>query len=206
MKYKIFMFTAAALLNCVYCFAQDDAYLKKLTEDVIKIRQLKSSKAILNKTVSIWSAADCRKITLMDEIDNNPHEFDGNGANKFQINKVVTYVYGKQNKGMVSKGDYFNSTEKDIFYSAIEKTIMKGEVAKYVVSGHIGSQEFVFISYNPKTPFTVTVNDEQAKPIGEGVQYIRINNVNEDSEIIFSIKNESSTNESFVILNYNPQK
>lgn len=206
MKYIKLLFVAVGLLISIVCPAQNDIHLKKLKEGVVKIRQSKSSKAILNSIVSLWSAADSPKITLMDEIGEDKHEYWDKNANKFQINKVVAYVYGNQNTGMVSKGEYFNSTEKDVFYSAIEKNVMKGEKVSYTITGHMGSQEFIFISYNPRTPFTVIVNGKQAAQIGDGVQYIGLSNVREDDEIVFSIKNESSTNESFVILNHNPQK
>lgn len=198
---------AAGLLTCVSSQAQSDSYLKQLTEGVVEIRKAKSSKEKLNRTVAQWSATDRPKITLMDEMDNDmEHEFRGNGTNKFQMNKVVAFVYGNQNIGMVSKGDYFNSTEKDVFYSAIEKTVKKKQTVTYTLTGHVGIQEFVFVSYNPKTEFTATVNGEKAIPIGEGVQCLKIGRVGEHDEIVFSIKNESSSNESFVILNHNPQQ
>lgn len=204
---KYVLFVVTGLLYCIGIQAQGDAYLRKLTEGVLNIRQAKSSKTMLNNTVALWSASDCPKITLMDEMDNDEqHEYIGTGSNKFQINKVVAFVYGHQNTGMVSKGDYFNSTEKDIFYSAIEKTVLKGQTATYTLIGHVGVQEFVFISYNPKAVFTVMVNGEKAELLDDGVQWARLDRVGENDKIVFSIKNESSANESFVILNHNPQK
>lgn len=207
MKQRVLFLIVAGLLTSLGSQAQSDTYLKKLVEGVVDIRQAKSSKEKLNQTVAQWSATGCPKITLMDEMDNDmEHEFRGNGTNKFKINQVVTFVYGNQNTGMVSKGDYFNSTEKDVFYSAIEKTVKKGQTVTYKLTGHIGIQEFVFISYNPKTAFTATVNGKEATPVGEGVHCLIIGKVGENDEIILSIKNESSSNESFVILNHNPQQ
>ena len=145
----------------------------------------------------------------MDEIQRDKNnEYRGNGANKFKMNQLVTYVYGRQNTGMVSKGDYFNSTEKDVFYSAIEKSVKGKSKVEYTLTGHIGIQEFVFMAYNPNTKFSASVNGKPAKPIDgqKGTLYIKLPKAKKEDIIVFSISNESGTNESFVILNHNPQK
>ena len=207
MRKRILYIMAFGLLTSLSSYAQEDAHLKEMTKGILQIRKVKTSKDALNKTVADWSAANQPKITLMDEIERDTeHEFWGNGANKFKINQVVTYVYSRQNTGMVSKGDYFNSTEKDVFYSVIEKNVKKGETVSYTLTGHVGTQEFVFISYNPKTKFTAVVNGKNASQTEEGVKYIKIGKVSKNDKITFSIRNESSSNESFVILNHNPQK
>lgn len=195
------------MLAGVEGYAQENEHLKKLTEGVLQIRTSKASSDALNKTVAQWSAVDSPKMTLMDEIEaDREHEFRGDGANRFKMNQVVTYVYGRQNTAMVSKGDYFNSTEKDILYSAIEKNVKKGATVTYTLTGHIGEQEFVFVAYNPNTRFTASVNGTKATPKAGGVQSIKIRKVEKNDKITFSIKNDSQQNESFVILNYNPQK
>ena len=189
--------------------AQEDGNLKKMTGDIIAIRKAKASDKILNETIIMWSASGRPKITLMDEIQRDKNnEYRGNGANKFKLNQMVTHVYGRQNTGMVSKGDYFNSTEKDVFYSAIEKSVKGKSKVEYTLTGHIGIQEFVFMAYNPSTTFSASVKGKTANPIDgqKGVLYIKLPKVNKEDKIVFSITNESSTNESFVILNHNPQK
>lgn len=198
--------TVVVLLICISCYAQEDAHLQKLTDGVIQLRKAKASNNALNKTVIDWSASGCPKITLMDEIRRSDNEHQGSDTNKFKINQVVTYVYSRQNTGMVSKGDYFNSTERDVYYSAIEKTVKKNSTVTYKLTGHIGPQEFVFVSFNPKTKYTATVNGKTANILREGVQTIRTGRIATDEEIVFTITNNSSNNESFVILNHNPQK
>lgn len=206
---KMTLMLAIGLLTCFGSYAQDDAHLKKITEGVLQLRKAKASNDALNKTVLDWSASGKPKITLMDDIKRDPNnEYRGNGANKFKMNQVVTHVYNRQNTGMVSKGDYFNSTEKDVYYSAIEKTIKKGSTVSYTLIGHIGVQEFVFISFNPNTKFSAKVNGEDAKPVSgkAGVLSLKLPKVNKEDKIVFSIINHSDSNESFVILNHNPQK
>lgn len=197
------------LLMNVSCFAQEDVHLKKLTDDLIQLRKVNASNDALNKTVLEWSASGNPKITLMDEIrrDEN-NEYRGCGTNKFKMNQVITHVYRRQNTGMTSKGDYFNSTEKDIFYSVIEKNVKKKSTVSYTLTGHVGEQEFVFVSYNVNTLFFVKVNGVSAQPISgkKGVLYLKLPIVKKGDKIIFSITNNSNSNESFVIMNHNPQK
>ena len=205
MRKRVFH-TVVALLLCIGCHAQEDAYLSKLTEGVKQLRQSKASNDVLNKTVIDWSASGCPKITLMDEVKRSDNEYRGNGANKFKMNQVVTYVYNRQNTGMVSKGEYFNSTEKDVYYSVIEKTVKKESTVTYTLAGHTGPQELVFVSFNPKTKYSVAVNGKAAKAEGDGIYTFKTGRVEKDDEIVFSITNGSGSNESFIILNHNPQK
>ena len=206
MKQRLRLLMVLGCIAAVSASAQEDAYLAKLTEGVKQIRQEKASKTTLNQTVINWSANDCPKITLMDEIKDPANEYRGNDVKKFKINQIVTYVYSRQNTGMVSKGDYFNSTEKDVYYSAIEKTIVRKRTANYTLAGHKGRQEFVFVSFNPKATFKVTVNGMEAEAIGTGVRRLILPDVKPSQEINIRIENLSNSNESFVILNHNSQK
>jgi len=197
------------LLTFFSGYAQENVHLKKLTEGLMQIRKAKDLNNVLNKTVLDWSSSGCPKITLMDEIKRDEdNEYRGKGSNRFKINQVVTHVYMRQNTGMVSKGDYFNSTEKDVYYSAIEKTVKKKGTASYTLTGHVGVQEFIFMSFNPQTQFSAMVNGRKATPVPgkAGLLWIKLPKVKKEDKISFSITNESGSNESFVVLNYNPQK
>lgn len=197
------------MMVAIRCYAQEDENLKKMVGDLIAIRKAKASDKILNETVIKWSASGKPKITLMDEIQRDRNnEYRVTGANKFKLNQLVTHVYGRQNIGMVSKGDYFNSTEKDVFYSAIEKSVKGKSKVEYTLAGHVGIQEFVFMAYNPSSIFSASINGKPAKPIDgqKGTLYIKLPKVKKEDKIVFSIFNESGSNESFVILNHNPQK
>jgi hypothetical protein len=207
MRKSTIFFILAGMMVCLCSQAQTDTHLQKLTKGLLQLRKAKASEKMLNETVINWSASGCPKLTLMDEIQRDEaNEYRGNGANRFRMNQVVTYVYNRQNTGMVSKGDYFNSTEKNVYYSVIEKTVKKGCTATYTLTGHSGAQEFCFVSFNPKAIFTATVNGETATPSGEGVLYLKTKRIKAADQIVFSITNNSSANESFVVLNHNPQK
>lgn len=208
MRRLLFMI-AICLLTFGSSYAQEDTHLKILTEGLLQLRKTKSSNEVLNKKVIDWSASGCPKLTLMDEIQRDPdNEYKGNGANQFKMNQLVTHVYHRQNIGMVSKGDYFNSTEKDIYYSAIEKNIKKGCSVTYTLNGHVGEQEFVFVSYHANTNYTAKVNELQAKAEQDkqGVLSVKLPPVKKGDKILITITNNSNSNESFVILNHNPQK
>lgn len=203
------LFVVIVLLSSIGCYAQENAHLKRMTDDLLLLRKQKMSSEVLNNIVVSWSASQKPKITLMDEIKRDiTNEFRGKGANKFKMNQIVTHVYNRQNTGMVSKGDYFNSTEKDIYYSAIEKNIRGKSTATYTLTGHVGVQEFVFMSFNPKTKFSARVCGMVAKPIvgKSGTLRVKLPKVTKDKKIEFAITNESGSNESFIILNHNPQK
>lgn len=209
MKKSLFFILGLGLLYSIGCYAQEDAHLKRMTDDLLQLRKQNVSSDALNKIVVGWSVSQKPKITLMDEIKRDIiNEFRGKGANKFKMNQIVTHVYNRQNTGMVSKGDYFNSTEKDIYYSAIEKNIRGKSTATYTLTGHVGVQEFVFMSFNPKTKFSARVCGMVAKPIvgKSGTLSVKLPKVTKDKKIEIAITNESGSNESFIILNHNPQK
>ena len=211
MKTKVLFCIIAIWLCHVPCQAQSiaDTYLSKMTEDVKTIRKKKASKDILNKTVLNWSAAGMPKITLMDEIKRDEGEYKGKDVFKFKMNQLVYHVHDRQNTKMVSKGDYFNSNEKNVFYSAIEKTVKRGHTVTYKITGHAGKQEFVFIAYNPKSHLSATVNNVPAKSLGDGVWAIVLDKVKASDTITMSITldaQDAAQYESFIILNHNPQK
>lgn len=186
-----------------------DSYLAKMTEDVKTIRKKKASKDILNKVVLNWSSAGQPKVTLMDEIKRDEDEYRGKDVFKFKMNQVVYHVHDRQNTKMVSKGDYFNSNERNVHYSAIEKTVQRGKTVTYVISGHSGKQEFVIVAFNPKSQLTVTVNNEPAVPMGDGVWFSSVDRVKAKNPITLSVTldgKDSAQYESFVILNHNPQR
>jgi len=209
MKKTLLLTIGIWLTMSVCCFAQDNAHLCKMTNDLVALRNAKSDNNTLNKVVLDWSAPGNPKITLMDDLgrDSN-NEYVGKNSNKFKINQVVTQVYSRQNAGMKSKGDFFSSTEKGIFYSAIEKTIKKGCTVKYTLTGHVGTQEVVVAAYNPDAKLSVTVNSKTAKliPGKPGMYSVKIPNVKKEDKMVFVITNSSDSNESIVVLIHNPQK
>ena len=208
MKHYV-LFIIIAICPAIRSMAQADSHLAKLANDIISLQRKTSNKARLNQLVLNWSESSMPKITLMDDIGRAANEYRGADANRFKMNQLVTFVYDRQNKGMVSKGDYFNSTEQGVHYSAIEKTVSKGKTVTYTLTGHSGLQEFLFIPFNPNALFTATVNGEKAKKKENGVQYISLPNITKQDTITFTItydNNNAAAFESFVIVNYNPQK
>lgn len=211
MKVKVLLCIITIWLCYAPCRAQSivDTHLHKMTEDVKTIRKKKASKDILNKTVLNWSANGMPKITLMDEIKRDDGEYRGKDVYKFKMNQLVYHVHDRQNTKMVSKGDYFNSNEKNVFYSVIEKTVKRGQTVTYRITGHAGKQEFVFIAFNPKSQLTARVNNVPAKYLEDGVWAIALDKVKAGDTITLSVSldaKNAAQYESFVILNHNPQK
>lgn len=198
---------------CFLCgHAQEDAYLRTMTTDLVGLRSKKASESALKKLVINWSASNSPKLAIMDDIRfDRSAEYRGSGANMFKVNQLITQVRKRQNPQMVSRGEFFNSTERGVFYSAIEKTIKGGCTARYTLTGHIGRQEFVIIPFNSNSKFTATVNSIEARETttvkgAMGVRVVNIGRVGRDDKITITITNPSRDKESFVILNHNPQK
>lgn len=198
---------------CKPAAAQTDAYLKQLAKQVEDLRVPSANKTARNNAVLALSAAGKPKITLMDDAKPHANEHRARGCSKFLFNKVVTYVHERQNLTMVSRSDYFNSNELGVKYSAIEKSIVKGKTVSYTLTGHSGAQEFVFISFNPRTQFEVRAGKAGAAPIAVRAQggkaCVALGNVSKTDQITFSITSAQTNGEaydSFVILNHNPQQ
>lgn len=207
MTRHIFLFIVMSV--CFLCgHAQEDAYLRTMTTDLVGLRSKKASESALKKLVINWSASNSPKLAIMDDIRfDRSAEYRGSGANMFKVNQLITQVRKRQNPQMVSRGEFFNSTERGVFYSAIEKTIKGGCTARYTLTGHIGRQEFVLMSFNPKSRFKATVNGREARETDvPGVMTVDVGKVRREDKIVITISNLSSGNESFVILNHNPQK
>ena len=193
--------------------AQEDQYLKNIA-DVIKGFR-KSGKKAQEKAITTFSEIGQPKITLMSDAKGNNNEYKGKKANKFRFNQVVAKVYAIQNTKFEISDIYLLSTEKGIYYSGIEKNIKLGEKNTYSISGHIGVQEFVFIPYNQKTKFTVEIyiNDKLVyNETGTDMLTKKLDkSVTANDVIKFAItypkeSPNSSSFESFVILNHNPQQ
>lgn len=113
-----------------------------------------------------------------------------------------------------SKSDMLNGNERDIHYSLIEKSIKRGGKVTYQLKGRSGEQDFVFVPFNPKSIFIVTMYvDGKKVDIKEGADacQIHLSHLSNRQTITFSIdylddKANKDVVESFAILNYNQQK
>lgn len=197
---------------------QTDNYLQDITKVVTGLR--KSNNSARNAAIATLSADNKPKVTLMDEIrwagdeEEKSNEIKGGKGNRFKLNQVVAYVYKKQNHQLESKSNMLNGNEKDIHYSLIEKSVKRGGKVTYQVQGRTGVQDFVFIPYNPKSKYVVTlcvngmkVNRQETTDVCR----MHLKPVTSRQRITFSInylddKENKELVESFAILNYNQQK
>ena len=210
MKKGICLLLAMLAFSCAQ--AQDNQYLRELTEIVKKLRKAKSK--IRNQVIADLAKEKNPKIALMDDIEGGGAEYDGLEANRFFMNQVFVFVYEKQNHKVESNSIYLSSKERGINYSGIEKSIRKGGRVRYTIDGHKGRQEFVFIPYHSDTKYKVTISDDLRMPIermATDVCAIKYYNVKETDTITIIIdyyggNSNKEAFESFAILNYNPQK
>ncbi len=217
MKRKL-IFTLLSFMFFMASQAQEQAgnYLLDIAKVVKELR--KSNNSTRNSAITTLSAG--QKLTLMDEIkwagdeEEKANEVKGAKGNRFKLNQVVAYVYKKQNHMLESKGDMLNGNEKDIHYSLIEKSIKRGGKATYQLKGRSGDQDFVFVPYNPKSIFVVTMYVDGKKvdrKEGSDACQIHLDGLSRRQTITFSInylddKANKDAIESFAILNYNQQK
>lgn len=200
--------------------AQDytDSYLQDIAKVVKELR--KSNNSTRNSVIASLSADQRPKITLMDEIkwagdeEEKANEVKGTKGNRFKLNQVVAYVYKKQNHQLESKTEMLNGNEKDIHYSIIEKSVKRGGKVTYQIKGRKGDQDFIFVPFNPKTEYVVTMYVDGViadRKDGSDACIIHLNRLSSRQTITFSInyldrKSNKDLVESFAILNYNPQK
>ena len=217
---KKFVLTLLLTAGAMFSQAQElgKSYLQNITEVVKELR--KSNNSVRNSAIATLSADNKPKITLMDEIrwagdeEEKTNEVKGNKGNRFKLNQVITHVYKNQNHQLESKNIMLNGNEKDIHYSAIEKTVKKGGKVTYKIYGREGNQDFIFIPFNPKSKYVVTMYVDGKtvdRKEGTDVCQIHLDRLSSRQTIIFSInyladKANKDLVESFAILNYNPQK
>ena len=107
-----------------------------------------------------------------------------------------------------------NGNEKDVHYSLIEKSVKRGGKVTYMTGGRKGEQDFIFIPFNPKSKYVVTMYVDGTKvdrKEGSDACQIHLNRLSPKQIITFSInylddKANKDLVESFAILNYNQQK
>lgn len=201
------------LLLCMGVQAQENQYLRALTEAVIGLR--KADSKVRDQFINTLSSSKNPKITLMEDAKSEGDEYKGEKANRFRLNQAIVYVYGNQNPTLTSKKDgMLNSKEQGVYYSAIEMSIKKSGTLRCSIDGHIGQQEFSVIAYHPTAKFKLTISDGWHNPITKvavgnvSIEYFRVtksNTVDITIEYLGDEKNKEPF-ESFAILNYNPQK
>ena len=194
-----------------------DGYLQEVVKVVKQLR--KGGDSVRNSAVSTLSATGSPKLTLMDEIRwggkaaDQSAEVKGAKAHRFRLNQVVARVYKQQNPQLETKSNMLNGNEKDIHYSAIEKSVKRGARLTYVVKGRQGAQDFVFVPFNSKSQYIVTMTTGQQTLRKEAVDvcHLHLDAVSARQPLYFSIdylddKANKDAVESFAIINYNPRK
>lgn len=207
------LLTMLTLLLCMGVQAQENQYLRDLTEAVKRLR--KANESVREKIIEDLSSEKNPKVSLMDDIEGGGAEYKLPTANRFKMNQVLVSVYRKQNHKVESNpGGLLSSKERGIFYSGIEKSVKKNGKVRYTIDGHKGEQEFVFVPYHPTAKYKVTVSDGWRHPIEKNVTdicSIKYYNVNAEETLTIVIEyfgdnSNKEPFESFAILNYNPQK
>lgn len=217
-KKLILILLSIAVFSVSQAQEQTDSYLQDIAKVVKGLR--KSNNSVRNAAIATLSADQKPKITLMDEIrwagdeDEKAYEVKGAKGNRFKLNQVVAYVYKKQNHVLESKTDMLNGNETDVHYSLIEKSVKRGGKVTYQIRGRSGVQDFVFVPFNPKSKYVVTMyvsGEKTHQKEGADICQIHLSRLSARQTIKFTInylddKANKDLVESFAIINYNQQK
>ncbi len=197
---------AIFMLFPLNCFAQiqNDSEMKALVDRCITLRSKgKDSDIIKNfKKDTKW--------TLMDEL-----EIDRNGectiddqVETFGLNNLAYELILNKEGITNSRGNFRNGQDTRYNYSLIEITVKKGAIVNYDITGREGDQLFAIIPYKSNSNFDASISMD-GKNIGsietiDGVKYIISNiKVKNSDKFKLTIKNNSQSNMSFVVLNHN---
>lgn len=215
---RVFVLTVLVVAFFVVSQAQTADYLQEIAKVVKDLR--KSNNSVRQQAVATLAANQNPKVTLMDEIkwagdeEEKANEVKGNQGYRFKLNQVILNVYKKQNHRLESKTNMLNGNEKDIHYSIIERSVKRGGKITYQIKGRMGVQDFMFVPFNPKSKYVVTMYVDGVRverKESSDVCQIHLNRMSGKQSIVFSInylddKSNKDLFESFAILNYNQQK
>lgn len=154
------------------------------------------------------------KWTPMDETGNVRQGLECRATEKvpgFKLNRILTKVDGSR-KHVSTHGDMVNGEDSRYDYSLFERTLKAKTEVAYRLKGREGQQTFVIVPYDPNASFTayVTCNGKKIagkrQPDGTIVLEWQKNLPSRNSSFTLTVKNNTGTPQSFVIINHNTRK
>lgn len=205
MKKKLSLIVFAVFTSFI-SNAQMPDYMSSLVDCIIKLRAKESDEDVYN-----WLSSTATKWTLMDEIKTSEAEC---GRSKrwsiphFGVNDMAYKIAESNNKKFTSAGNFCDGTDPRFNYSFIEKTIISGGKSQYEIPGRVGRQVFVIIPFIKKHQLEVSLQCMGEEHLGvidkQGNIILEANNTTDKiSPIFLSVKNNSSNDIAYVMINYN---
>ena len=134
----------------------------------------------------------------------------------FKLNRILSKVEGNR-KFVYTHGDMLNGEDERYNYSLYERSVKAGQNVSYRLKGREGTQIFVLIPFHgEQSGLSGEIQLEQEDPVvfqlenetDRDVMSARIvsSELTREKEIVLTIRNGSSENQSFVLINYNSRK
>ena len=134
----------------------------------------------------------------------------------FKLNRILSKVEGSR-KFVYTHGDMLNGEDERYNYSLYERSVKAGQNVSYRLKGREGTQIFVLIPFHgEQSGLSGEIQLEQEDPVvfqlenetDRDVMSARIvsSELTREKEVVLTIRNGSSENQSFVLINYNSRK
>lgn len=199
----MFAVIVAVLASTAVSFAQD-AELNTLT-DLVKSLKAGGEKAYKAAVAAL--AAD-KYWTPMDELG-IVREAECKASERtpgFRLNSALTNAENKE-RYQTTTANHLNGADSRYAYSLFEKTLKAGASASYELPGRWGQQTFILIPYSGGISADVSSDGVRfsSSPMGDGALRFSGNAV-KDKPVKVEVRNSSSSNVSYVLINYNSRK
>lgn len=208
-----FSILIATLCFCSMATAQSNIDDKELTYliDVVEMLRV-SSKTNFDKATRIL--AGDTKWTPMNETGVVREGIECKASEKvagFKLNRILTKVDGER-KFVTTHGDMVNGEDCRYDYSLYERALKAKAQVNYTLKGREGKQTFVIIPYNSSAKFEAYIecdgNRIAHKQGRDGTIIVTWDDgvPTKEQEFVLSIKNNTNSSQSFVIINHNTRK
>jgi len=134
----------------------------------------------------------------------------------FKLNRILSKAEGNR-KFVYTHGDMLNGEDERYNYSLYERSVKAGQNVSYRLKGREGTQIFVLVPFHgEQSGLSGEIQLEEEAPVAfqveEGAEWdvlsVRFVSsvLTREKEIVLTVRNGSSENQSFVLINYNSRK
>lgn len=155
---------------------------------------------------ALWTPMD--ELGRLQKTECTPAE----SVTRFKLNRLLSRADG-QRKYVTSRGDFLNGEDERYDYSLYERSLHAHQSATYQLKGRIGQQTFVLVPHATSShglSLSVSapgVKTEAVRTLPNGCIVVKTSGkLTKEQRITLSVKNNSSTPQSFILINHNSRK
>lgn len=208
-----FVFSVFLAVQLVTAQSLDDKELQSLI-GVVKMLRM-SDETTFNKAEKILSVDT--KWTSMNElgVKQKTECLPADKVPGFKLNRILSKAEGSR-KYVYTHGDMLNGEDERYNYSLYERSVKAGQEVTYKLRGREGAQTFVIVPYRgnlANLSAYITLDGGQiinlvwdGQDDGVLVAHCKSSLLTRDKVFAITVKNGSTENQSFVIINHNTRK